>query len=183
MTFLRNHAFIVSQLFGLTSLLLNVVRFTRKSRKSVLLWGPPTSATSVVSQFLDAQTQGAAMSVVSMLMALVQAQLGRADHAWLRRLLMVLAGVTGVLLAPPTLSNLPSFLPVIFFVVTRLGESMGTELRLRSVWLVGSMLRIVYFAWYANFMLVTSEMIVLVLSVRRMMALLHAQPAALARSA
>lgn len=173
--FFVHHAFFISQLFGFASLVLNVFRFTRKSRKSVLLWGPPVSGTSVVSQFLDLQYQGAAMSSVSMLTAWIQAHLGRPDQVRLRRSLVVLSCVAGVAIAPPTL-NPVTLLPLIFFIGGRWGESLSTELRLRSVWLVGSVLRILYFTWYANFMLMASETLVLLLSLRRVLVLMRERP-------
>lgn len=172
LSWLQHHTFAISQVFGLAALVLNVIRFTRTSRKSVLLWGPPVSLSSVVSQLADRQVQGAAMSCVSMVTATLQAHLPLPQQRWWRRALFALAVAVGVAIAPPS-TEWVTAIPLVFFFISRWGEALHSELRMRSVWLLGSVLRIVYFALYSNYMLVASETLVFVLSLRRVLGLLR----------
>ncbi len=165
--------FLCSQLFGVLAIGFNIVKFTRKSRRNIILWGLPVSILFALSNLSLAAWQGAAMSGVGFVLGLLNLELNRPDQ-WKQRVIWgMLAVAVGICIAPPT-SHIITTLPLAVFIIARLGQMTHSELRMRSVWIVGTLTWIVYFSYYHNYALVLSEIIVLTLTSYRIIQLLRA---------
>lgn len=155
--------FATSQFFGVAATIFNIVKFTRNGRRSVLLWGRPVSVCFASSQLLCGEPQGATMSAIGFFAGLFQAFLGKHEHVWLRRAVMCSALIAGLAICPPD-ERAYSWLPFAVFVLARIGESFASELTMRSVWLFGTLLWLVYFVVSENYALMVSELVVLSIS-------------------
>lgn len=143
-------AALLSQIAGSLALAVNLVAFTRKSRRAILLWSRPGSAVSLVSQACAHEWQGMSMNAVGFISGLVQAALNHQHQAAARWAIALTAMSIGVACAPPLWGDPVTWLPLLGFSLTRLGEAQPTELRLRTIWLGGSVCWTSYFVFSHN---------------------------------
>jgi len=156
-----------SQFFGAVAIPLNLLRFRQSSRKAILLWGFPVGVALILSQWCNDQYQGMAMSAASMASSLSQAPFGldTRQHKVGRLVLALLFGLGGVWWFPPS-SYWPTWIPLLAYLLGRLGEAQRSFLRLRIVWLGSTALWLGYYLLYANWAGAVLESMVFGMSLR-----------------
>jgi len=157
-----NHLFWLSQCFGGLAIFFDAVKFSRKSRSALLLWGIPAGWSMVASQVLLGQGQGATFQAMSSMETLLQAGFGK-NHPWHWRFRLVTATVFGVvgfwILAPtPTWFT---WLPVGAYLFGTLGKVFHHPIHIRIVWIFSSTCILWYSSIYENIAIVLQQILVL----------------------
>ncbi|MHB1665957.1 MAG: YgjV family protein [Thiomonas sp.] len=159
--------FLWSQVFGALCFVLDLIRFLQTSRTKILIWGVPIGISLIVTQMLNNQYQGAAMSLASMTSSLSQApfSLDTQRHQQIRLSLGLIFGAIGVWLSPPGILWI-SWLPLAGYLVGRIGELTHDFIRMRTVWLVSTIIFMSYHFLMRNWMTGLTEVLVLGMSIR-----------------
>ncbi|MBU2723418.1 YgjV family protein [Acidithiobacillus ferridurans] len=157
----------ISQFFGILAIVANIVKFTRHGRRRIILWGLPVSVFFALSQFFLGEAQGAAVSLIGFLSGFLNLELNRPDQFRLRFGISSAAILMAVTFVPPIFTVWTTFLPFAVFVIARIGQMTHSELRMRSIWLIGTVLWLIYFVATGNYALIASEVLVLFLTTKK----------------
>lgn len=157
----------LSQFFGLLAIFFNFIRFRQSTRRAILLWGGPPLLALTVSQILNHQYQGAAMTFASCISALLQSLWGEKNalHQWARSAIGIAAGAIGLCISPPS-AFWYTWLPLAGYSTSRLGEMFHSYLMLRILWLFSTSLFLTYYLLYENWTCVLAEILVLGMQAR-----------------
>lgn len=158
--------FWLSQLFGVLALLFDLVKFTRKNRRSLILWGLPAGWSMVASQYFLGQAQGAVFQAMASLESILQSLSGQDSrrHRTQRIVIAVIFGGLGFWLYSPT-TIWWTWLPVGTYVFASLGKLFYRPWLIRLVWLGSSSFTIAYSSIYGNWAIVAQQMVVMSISV------------------
>jgi len=158
-------SFWISQCFGALAILFDLLKFTRKTRTALILWGIPAGWSMVASQYFLGQGQGATFQAMSSLETLLQAWFGRNNwsHRWFRLVTASTFAGIGFLVYAPT-SVWFTWLPVGAYFFGTAGKIFHNPLRIRAVWLVSSSCIFWYAAIYHNWTIMLQQILVVTLS-------------------
>lgn len=157
--------FWIAQCFGCAALIFDVVKFTRKSRRYLLLWGIPAGWSMVASQYWMGQYQGASFQAMSSADTLLQSLFGLNTyrHRLIRIALATLFCVGGFALYSPTVVWW-TWLPVGSYLFAVLGKIFHHPIHIRSVWLLSSTCTLIYAGVYGNWSIIVQQIVVMSLT-------------------
>lgn len=153
--------FWASQFFGGLAVLFDIVKFTRKNRASLLLWGIPAGWSMVASQLCLGEPQGTVFQAMSSLETLLQVFSGQNTAAHRRRrigLFLLFGGMGFWIYAPSALWW--TWLPVGAYAFGSLGKVFHRTWLIRSVWLLSSACTFAYACEYGNWAMATQQVVV-----------------------
>lgn len=159
--------FVASQIFGSAALALSLVRFTRKTRTSLLRWALPSGVCNLASMVLNGQLQGAAIGVFSVAAPVLQSFLPARDDRWRRLFLAMGFAALAVWIEPPQRGQILTWLPLVGYLNTRLLVETRTDyLRMRLWWLLSTLCWLVYQMGEHNGVMALTEGLILVVGIR-----------------
>jgi hypothetical protein len=157
--------FIFAQIFGILALIFDIVKFTRKERSHLLLWGLPASWSMIASQFLMGQFQGAVFQLMQNVETVLQVFIGKDNplHNRFRPLIALVFGITAYFICAPT-EYWVTWLPVGVYAFSSIGKAFHDPIKIRIVWLFSSFCTLIYCYFYQNWSLVAQQSVIIPLS-------------------
>ena len=159
------HWFWLSQCFGGLAIFFDAVKFSRRNRGALLLWGIPAGWSMVASQYLLGQGQGATFQAMSSMETLLQAGMGK-NHPWHWRFRLVTATVFGAMgfwiLSPTPVWF--TWLPVGAYLFGTMGKIFHNPIHIRVVWIFSSACILWYSLIYGNVTMILQQIMVLSLT-------------------
>jgi hypothetical protein len=158
--------YVVAQLFGIAALLFDIVKFTRKQRSHLLIWGIPASWSMITSQYFMGQLQGAAFQSMQSVETILQVFIGNNSplHNTFRPLIALVFGIAAYFICAPT-AYWVTWLPVGIYVFSSIGKAFHNPIKIRIVWLFSSLCTLVYCYFYSNWALVVQQLVIIPISV------------------
>lgn len=158
--------FLLAQIFGGLALAFDVVKFTRKNRGPLILWGIPAGWSMIASQYFMGQDQGAAFQAMASIESLLQSLSGKDNrqHHWQRILIALFFGSLGFFIYAPT-QDWWTWLPVGSYIFASLGKLFYQPWLIRIVWLCSSACTLAYSVIYGNWSIVIQQIVVVSLTI------------------
>lgn len=161
----NNHNFVIAQIFGITALLFDIIKFTRTKRHHLLLWGLPASWSMIISQFFMGQLQGATFQLMQNIETILQVFIGKNNplHNSFRPLIALIFGIIAYIICSPTIYWV-TWLPVGIYIFSSIGKAFHNPIKIRIVWLMSSTCILIYCYFYHNWSLVIQQSVIIPIS-------------------